>query len=167
MTQLSEHFSLGEMTRSDTATRLGIDQTPTAGVLINLQITAAGMERVRALLGKPIGVSSGYRSEELERIICDKDFRAWCHKRGVTITGKTWAEYFARKAHPQGWAADFTCPVFGPPQKIAQAIRDSALQFDQCLQEGAWVHISFAPAMRRRVMTARFVNGLATFTAGV
>ena len=56
--QLSEHFSLEEATHSDTATRLGISNQPSPQQLENMKVAAAGMEKVRELLGKPININS-------------------------------------------------------------------------------------------------------------
>ncbi len=66
-----------------------------------------------------------------------------------------------------GFAADFVCPSFGSPLEIVKAIAVSNINFDQCIQEGTWVHISFDPAMRREVLTANFHQGEAYYTEGV
>jgi zinc D-Ala-D-Ala carboxypeptidase len=64
--QLSKHFSLEEMTRSMVAARKGIDNTPGAGEIKNLEnVCYEILEPVRAHFDKAIMVSSGYRSEAL------------------------------------------------------------------------------------------------------
>lgn len=130
-TQLSPHFTLEEMTLSQTASRLGLDNTPSTAVLENLKSTALRMEAVRSLLNQPILVSSGYRSTAVNAAV-----------GGV-----------ADSAHVQGWAVDFIAPGFGDPLDICKAIAATNLEFDQVIQEGTWVHISFAPAMRRQLLT--------------
>ena len=51
-------------------------------------------------------------------------------------------------------AADFTCEPFGSPLEIAAAIRSSGITFDQCILEfNRWVHISFAPESRGRILS--------------
>jgi hypothetical protein len=148
MTQLTTHFSLEELTRSDTAVRLGIDNTPSDAILANLNVLAQGLEQVRALLNifnRPVIISSGYRCPELNKAL-----------HGAS-----------NSAHMNGYAADFICPDFGTPLDIVKRIAASDLQFDQVIQEGTWVHISFDPKMRRDVLTAHFVNGVATYTNGV
>ena len=130
-TFLSPNFSLDELTCSQTASRRGLDNTPPPQVLDNLKSTALRMEAVRALLGHPILVSSGYRSAAVNAAV-----------GGV-----------ANSAHCQGWAVDFICPAFGEPFAICQAVAASKIEFDQCVQEGTWVHISFAPSMRRQCLT--------------
>lgn len=145
MTQLTQHFSLEELTHSDTAEEKGIDNTPPSEYLPNLLGLAVGMERVRTLLGGPIRVNDGYRCPELNEAV-----------HGA-----------AHSAHETGWAADFTCADFGVPLDIVKAIAASDIQFDQVIQEGTWVHISFEPALRQQALTAHFVNGKATYTSGV
>ncbi len=131
--RLSEHFDLSEYTTSQTAARHGIDNTPNAEQLKHLYIAAAGMERVRTLLGKPILISSGFRSEELNAVV-----------PGSSDTS----------AHTLGYATDFTSPGYGNVLRICQAIKASDIKFDQLIYEyGTWVHISFDPRMRGQILT--------------
>lgn len=163
---LSPHFTRTEFEASDTALRLGIDNTASDDVVHNGMVAAEGMERVREFLGDlPVDVHSWHRCEELERVLCAKDFAAWCARHGKDATA--WPEYFARKGHPKGYSVDFTCPVFGTPAEIARMLVESGLKFDQLILEGTWVHISFAPTMRQQVLTATFVAGTPNYTAGV
>ena len=167
MSALTDHFTLHELSHSDTAVRLGIDNTAPDRIITALFVLAVGLERVRSLLGFPLRVSSGYRCEELERVLCDKDYRAWCARHGNHVGADSWAAYFLRKAHPKGYAADFTAAGFGDPLSIVKVIEASDIRFDQCIVEGGpggWVHISFAPAMRREVLTATFTAGTASYS---
>ncbi len=141
---LSPHFTLGELCFSSTAVRLGIDNTPNEEVIAHLGVLAQGLEQVRSLLGHPMHIDSGYRCDILNAAV-----------RGSKTS-----------AHLQGYAADFVCPDFGTPIEIVKLITGSTVAFDQCIQEGAWVHISFDPRMRREVLTAHFANGTATYTQG-
>jgi hypothetical protein len=59
--KLTENFYLEEFTQSDTALRLGIKNIPSPHVMGNLKVLADGMEKVRALLGHPITISSGFK----------------------------------------------------------------------------------------------------------
>lgn len=171
--QLTPHFTLEELTRSTTATRLGIDNTPTGPALNNLHVLAEGLEQVRAMTGQPLWIHSGYRCEALEHILAAKDFDSWCrqHKRPTTPEDRVqnWADYFARKAHPKGMAADFTCAAYGNPLEIVRAIKASGIKFDQLIMEGTWVHISFARdtegKMRNEVLVATFSAGGVTYAA--
>ena len=145
MTQLTEHFTVEELERSATALERGIDNAIPQDLMLNVTTLAQGLERVRDRLGHALHINSGYRCEELNQAV-----------RGVKTS-----------AHCQGWAADFTCSGYGTPLECVKAIEDSTIPFDQCIQEGTWVHISFDPQMRRRVMTATFdASGNATYTKG-
>ena len=134
---LSTHFTLAELTASDTARRLKNDNRPTSAHLANLKATAQGMEAVRDLLGsKPIRVNSAYRNPVVNKAV-----------GGV-----------ANSDHALGWAVDFTCAAFGDPLAICRAVEASKLDYDQLIHErkpnGAWwVHISFHPRMRRQSLT--------------
>jgi hypothetical protein len=120
---LSEHFTLEEMTVSESAERLGISNEPTPAIIARLTFTATQMEKVRNLLGKPISVNSGYRSPELNAAI------------GGAPTSQ----------HTKGEACDFICPAFGTPKDIARLLQMNwnELQYDQLIFEGSWVHVSF------------------------
>ena len=147
MTDLSAHFTLEELTRSPYAERWGIDNTPPAEVLGNLDLLAAGLERVRSVLSMPIHVDSGYR----------------CPKLNSAIKGAK------DSAHTQGLAADIVCPDFGTPLVIAQALieQKQLVGFDTVIQEGTWLHVAFADEPRFRVLTAHFGNGATTYTEGL
>ena len=146
MTKLSEHFTLEELTFSSTAQRKQIDNEPPAEVLENMKRLAAGLEEVRAALGnKPMRINSGYRSPKLNRAV-----------GGARLS-----------AHMAGYAADFVCPDFGSPLKIVKALAATGIQFDKLIQEGTWVHISFAPEARRQLLTAHFGPNGTSYTAGV
>lgn len=139
---LTEHFSLEELIFSQTATRKGIDNTPSEDVKKNLQLLAENLEKVRAILGFPLSISSGYRSYKLNKAV------------GGSPTS----------AHLEGHAADFTAPMYGDPLAIVRTLKQAGIQCDQCIMEGKWVHISFAPALRNQFMTATFTNGIASYS---
>lgn len=145
MPQLTEHFTLEELTQSQTAARRGIDNTPTGDILDALTNTATQMEKVRKLLGVSINVSSGYRSPALNRAI------------GGSTTS----------AHCKGQAVDFTAPAFGSPKEICNAIIKSGIVFDQLIYEGTWVHIAFDSSPRQNVLTANFGSGGTHYTNGI
>jgi hypothetical protein len=74
----------------------------------------------------------------------------------------------ATSDHQKGFAIDFTCPDFGTPLECVKKISASDIQFDQLIQEGTWIHISFAPAMRRQILEAHFSKGQkTTYTLGM
>jgi len=130
--RLSDHFTLAELCASQTAARLGIDNTPSPEMVDALRRTAQLLEKVRALLGKPILVSSGYRAPLVNRAVGGA----------------------ANSAHMLGCAADFSCPAFGSPLEVAREIAQSDIVFDQLIHEfRAWVHIAWSPQPRRMVLT--------------
>jgi hypothetical protein len=145
MTQLTEHFGLAELTQSQTATRRGIDNTPSESATQNLKRVAALLEQVRTLLGDhPISISSGYRSPGVN----------------AAVGGAP------SSMHLFGLAADFTCPSFGAPHDICAKIRSSQLSFDQVIFEGTWVHLGLVQdgkMPRRQALTARFDQGTVTY----
>lgn len=142
---LSENFTLEEATRSQTAARRGIDNTPTPEVIANMTEAAGQLEAVRTMLNAPLDISSWYRSPKLN----------------AAIGGS------ASSAHVHGYAIDFTARGPWTPLSVCEAIRDAGIAFDQLIYEGAWTHISFAPAMRQQIMTARFSGGKTTYTQGL
>lgn len=143
---ISEHFTLEEMTISETAIRRGIANTPGVVELNNLKRTASIMEEVRSLLGSPIRISSGYRCLALNRAIGSGD----------------------NSAHVKGLAIDFTCPGFGTPKEICKKIASSSIKFDQLIYEGTWVHIGLRIGEpRRQVMTAVFGGKKTNYLSGI
>ena len=128
---LSAHFTLEELILSQLAERRRIDNTPNEHVVGNLRHLAAGLEEVRALLGSPLLISSGYR----------------CGALNQAVGGAT------RSQHVQGLAADFICPPAGRPEEICRRIAASAIAFDQLIYEYTWCHVSFGTPARRQALT--------------
>lgn len=145
---VTANFRLSEFLASETATRLGLDNTPTAEVLATLRnVLAPGLQQVRNILGKPVFITSGYRSPETNAAV-----------RGARTS-----------QHVTGHAADFKSPEFGPPSAVAaELVRHiKTLKFDQLICEGSWVHISFAPRPRNEVLTAHFTPSGVSYTRGL
>ncbi|WP_144630274.1 D-Ala-D-Ala carboxypeptidase family metallohydrolase [Bordetella genomosp. 13] len=148
---LSPHFALAELVASQTAERRRIDNIPTDVVLSNLYTLADRLETVRGILGGlPMLISSGYRSQALNRAL------------GGSITS----------AHMLGLAADFTCPGFGSPLDVCRELarHADALDFDQIIHEGTWVHLGLAAPGKmplRQVLTAHFNAGGTTYSRGL
>lgn len=118
--QLSKHFSYKELTVSEIAERRGLNNTPSPSEIINLTRLAAFLEKVRAVIGKPIIVNSAFRSKSVNEAVGSKE----------------------SSQHRIGCAADIR--VIGMnPDEICKAIIDSDLQYDQLIREfDSWVHIS-------------------------
>ena len=129
---LTPNFKLDEFVMSQTAVRQGIDNTPSPAIVEVLKLTAQTLEVARQLLGKPIVISSGYR----------------CAALNAAIGGAK------KSAHMTGQAVDFTCPAFGTPYRIVDALMQSHLVFDQLIYEyGSWVHLGVSDKPRRQVLT--------------
>ena len=144
--KLSRNFRLAEMTASDTARELGERNQPSAEHLANLRLLALGMEQVRSILGgKPIRIESAYRSSRVN----------------VAVGG------VANSAHALGFAADFVVTGMSP-LAVARKLSASKLVFDQLILESSRgiCHISFAPSLRREVLTQAGGPGTAV-TAGL
>ena len=149
---LSEHFTLREMTRSQTAERLGIRNQPNSDQLLALtKVCANILEPVRNNYAIPFGPSSGFRSAHLNEQI-----------------GGSAAPL---SQHCKGEAVDFEIPGVSTAE-LARWCQDNLPEWDQliceCYQVGkpdsGWVHCSFAPAMRREVLTYSVGKG---YTAGL
>ena len=127
--KLSPHFSLEELTHSDTAVRLGIDNTPTVEIIDNLTFLANELEYVRTILGHPMLISSGFRSHVLNNHLGSK----------------------RTSSHTKGLAVDFICPSFGNPRSVCDAIVSANINYDQVILEyDRWVHLSFTQGEPRK-----------------
>ena len=133
--QLSGHFSLSELTKSQTAERKGISNKPTLEHIENLtELCTHILEPTRRNFGKPMVITSGYRSEEL------------CEAIGSKTTSQ----------HAKGEAADFE--MFGLDNRsLAKYIKNNLI-FDQLILEfynqddpsSGWVHCSYSKEENRK-----------------
>lgn len=137
MTQLTEHFTLAEMTVSNTARRLGLSNQPTPEHIENMRYCCEKiLEPVREHFGKPVRVNSSYRSPLVNKAV------------GGSKTSQ----------HVNGQAIDFE--IMGVDNKeVADWIGDN-LEFDQCILEfytagdknSGWVHASIKKEGGNRMM---------------
>jgi hypothetical protein len=133
---MSEHFTLDDLTRSQTASRKGIDNTPPQQAIDSLNLLCSTLlEPARALLGVPISVDSGFRSEALNEAV-----------GGAKSS-----------AHLDGRAADLV-PQGVVLQAAFDLLRKSSLPYDQVIFEcRAWIHLAIArpgETPRRMALTA-------------
>lgn len=135
--KISNHITLAEATKSQTATRKGIDNTPPKEVIPNMIAVAEKcFEPLRAWHGKPIGISSFYRSPALNR----------------AVKGS------ARSQHCKGQAIDIDADIFdnGLTNKQIYNWLVNNVDFDQIIWEygtddnPAWVHISYVSKEKNR-----------------
>ena len=133
--KLTENFSLSELTKSQTAERKGIDNTPSTEHQKNLKLLCESvLQPVRDHFGKVVTISSGYRSPAL------------CEAIGSKSTSQ----------HARGEAADFE--IFGVSNKALADYIDSELHYDQLILEywnesvpnSGWVHCSFSEGNNRK-----------------
>ena len=134
--KLTENFSLNELTKSQTAERKGIDNTPSAEHQENLKsLCEMILQPIRDHFGQVVSVSSGYRSPEL------------C----VAIGSST------KSQHASGCAADFE--IFGVSNKELADYINENLDYDQLILEywkgedepnSGWVHCSYTNGSNRK-----------------
>ena len=143
--ELSKSFTLNELTKSQEATRLGIDNIPNEEHVENLKILCEKiLQPLRDYYGMPVSVSSGYRSVTL------------CEAVGSS----------AKSQHTKGQAADFE--IFGVANKDVADFITQNLEYDQCILEfwnenepnSGWVHCSFnKDGNRKQYLKAQKVSG--------
>ena len=144
MTRLSKNFTLQEFTKSQTALRHGIDNTPGDEHLANAKaLFEKVVQPVRDKFGVTV-INSGYRGPKLNEAVGGS----------------------SRSQHCKGEAVDIECPGT-PNYDVAKYIQDN-LDFDQLILEfytpgipdSGWVHVSYkSTGNRKSVLTAMKENG--------
>ena len=128
-------FTLRELTKSDTAIRKGIKNVPSKSEEANLIVLVENiLDPLREAYGKPIIVTSGYRCEELNRLI------------GGSKTSQ----------HRSGQAVDIRTVIDTPEEnkKLYDLIIKLNLPVDQLIDEHNfdWVHVSYSPKHRKQIL---------------
>jgi zinc D-Ala-D-Ala carboxypeptidase len=150
---LSLDFTLEEMVASQTASRLGLDNTPNDDVIDNLTLLCSNLlQPLRDKLGQPIHISSGYRSLAVN----------------TAVGGAKSSQ------HMLGQAADTNVWTFTTIE-WAQYVINSGILFDQLILEfydplnprSGWVHVSWAASLRNQVWTAKKVDGETKYLSGI
>jgi hypothetical protein len=147
--KLSPHFHLSEFTASQTATRLMIDNIPGPDEIAAMKLLCRKvLEPVRENYGKPVIISSGYRSEELNRALMGS----------------------RSSQHIRGQAVDFE--IAGLSNLTICRWMERRLNYDQLILEfytpgepaSGWVHVSYREPFRNMELTAQRVvrNGRRT-----
>ena len=147
---LSNNFTLNELTKSQTATRKGIHNEPSTEHVENLiHLAKTILQPVREHFGKPVMISSGYRSPEL------------CEAIGSS----------AKSQHAKGEAADFE--IHGVDNKELAAWISANCDFDQLILEfyidgdanSGWVHCSSKmESSRRQMLKAERIEGRTSYS---
>lgn len=147
----ADYFNLAELTNSDTARRLGIDNTPSQASIANLQLLCKYiLDPIRRIWGQPVIVSSGYR----------------CPKLNAAVHGARYSQ------HTLGQAADIRTVTDSPEDnmRLLRTIINADLPFDKLIAEYVddkgrpdWIHISYSSKIRRIMLTCK--NG--KYTQGI
>jgi zinc D-Ala-D-Ala carboxypeptidase len=151
---LSANFTLKELTRSDAATRLGLDNQPNDEALENLKLLCEKvLQPVRDHFGKSVTVNSGYRSPE----------------SNAAVGGSRTSD------HCKGQACDLEIDGIPNPE-LAQWIMDN-LEYTQLILEfytpggdpnAGWVHVSYDPNnLKKQELTAVKVAGKTQYLQGL
>jgi len=129
--KLSNSFNLIEFTSSETASRRGIDNTPSIAVIENLRLLCENvLQPLRDKYGKPINITSGYRSPKLNKAIGGSTTSQHCFGQAADIQ-------VDRKDYLRVWEILKTLP------------------FDQIIWEFGtesapdWIHVSFVQGKNR------------------
>lgn len=130
-----KYFTIAELTKSDTANKLKINNTPTEAVKKNLTALVDNvLDPLRELYGAPIYISSGYRCAKLNKAV-----------GGV-----------ANSQHLTGQAADINQGSYTENRRVFTYLEEYG-DFDQLLWEngGAWVHVSYRADGKNRHQVKR------------
>lgn len=133
-----KYFSIRELTKSETAIRYRIDNSPSQIVKENLEnLVKYILDPLREAYGKPIIVTSGYRCEELNKIL-----------KGSKTS-----------QHPLGQAVDIRTleDTKEENKKLFDLIIKLKLPFDQLINEHDfdWIHVSYSNRNRRQVLNIK------------
>jgi zinc D-Ala-D-Ala carboxypeptidase len=151
--QISKHLRLAEITRSDTAKRQGIDNTPTPEHLENFKLLADKVfEPIRLHFNSPIFISSGYRSKELNSFIKGSASSQHCKGQAIDID-------------MDGGNGEVT-------NRMVFDFIKNKLDFDQLIWEFGtdfnpdWVHVSYAKGVnRKQILKAVRTGGKTSYQA--
>lgn len=150
---LTKNFTLHEMTKSETALRHDLDNTPSQEVISNLQALAVNvLQPIRDHYGKGVKVSSGFRHPEVN----------------ARVGGSRTSD------HCRGMAADIEIPGVSNAE-LAEWIKAN-LPFTQVILEfytqgipdSGWVHVSYDPAnLKKQALTAVKQDGKTVYLSGL
>ena len=148
---ISEHITYKEATKSNTASRLGIDNTPGVYEQQNMEIVAEKIfEPLRAWVGGPIKINSFYRCDELNTAIGGSSRSQHCQGRAIDLD-----DTFGHKTNAE----------------MFEYIKNE-LNFDQLIWEFGddenpdWVHVSYVSEdqNRKRCLKAQKINGKTNYS---
>lgn len=139
--KLTKNFTLAEFIKSETAKKLGIDNSPTQQHLINITKTTILLQHIRDLFGEPITITSGYRSDALNKAIS-----------GSSVTSD----------HLKGLAVDFKVYNIENMKKLQELcislVTENKIRVDQLIIEkpvngvASWLHLGIGERMRQQIL---------------
>ena len=132
MKSTNNYFTIEELTKSETANRLNINNQPSKEVIDNLNKLINYLNPIREEWNKPIYVTSGYRSQELNSVV--KGSKTSSHLLGLAVD--LWVPNLY-----QFW--DF----------LTNYLKDKS--FDQLILEPNWIHLGIGPKERRTILINR------------
>jgi hypothetical protein len=151
--QLTNNFSLKELTVSETATRKGLDNTPNEAVTANLKTLAENiLQPVREHYGKSVKVNSGYRSPEVNASVGGSKTSDHCKGQAadIEITGVA-----------NGDLAKYIAENY----KFTQVILEF---YTQGIPDSGWVHVSYdANDLKCQTLTAVKKDGKTVYLPGL
>jgi hypothetical protein len=151
--QLTNNFSLKELTTSETATRKGLDNTPNEAVTANLKTLAENiLQPVREHYGKSVKVNSGYRSPEVNASVGGSKTSDHCKGQAadIEITGVA-----------NGDLAKYIAENY----KFTQVILEF---YTQGIPDSGWVHVSYdANDLKCQTLTAVKKDGKTVYLPGL
>jgi hypothetical protein len=150
--QLTSNFTLKELTVSETATRKGLDNTPSEAIIANLKtLVETILQPVREHYGKSIKVNSGYRSPEVNASVGGSKTSDHCKGQAADIE-------IAGVAN--GDLAKYIADNF----KFTQIILEF---YTQGVPDSGWVHVSYDPSnLKCETLTATKINGKTIYLKG-
>jgi hypothetical protein len=151
--KLTENFTLSEMTKSETALRHGLDNTPGEAEIANLRRLAENvLQPVRNNYRRGVKVNSGYRAPNVNAAVGGSKTSDHCRGQAadIEIPGVANAELAE-------WIAKNT--------KFTQLILEF---YTPGVPDSGWVHVSYDPAnLKCQVMTAMRENGKVVYKPGL
>jgi hypothetical protein len=153
MTQLSANFTLKEFTKSDTAVRKGLDNTPSPEVVASLQKLVDNIiQPVRNAYGKSVTINSGYRAPEVNASVGGSKTSDHCKGQAADIEIAGIANYEL---------ADYIAKNY----KFTQVILEF---YTQGIPDSGWVHVSYDPSnLKGEVLTAVKQDGKTVYLKGL
>lgn len=152
-----KYFTIRELTKSNTAVRKGINNTPNSTIINSLtELINNVLDPLREKWGAPIKVSSGYRCSALNRV----------------VGGST------NSQHTKGEAADITSVSDSRDDnmRLLKCLLNSGIIFDQVIAENVdakgrpdWIHVSFTKQRKNRMKrtTMKKISGKSIYINGI